>query len=294
MIVTRLEGGLGNQLFQYAVGKAVSLRTAEALAFDIREFDVVRETDTRRKPELHSFGLKMRIASRVECNLASGYNLVKAVLPERVIRRVWGRAANWVCEKGPESIEIVRRIGGSSYLSGYWQSEEYFSEFRNEIRNEIYSGGKNLVWQKEIANKIASSASVSLHIRRGDYVANPLTNAFHGTCSAEYYDRAVALISERVKEPCFYVFSDDIEWCRTNLHPGPHLAYVGPDASVSPAGEMMLMSMCRHNIIANSSFSWWGAWLNQHESKIVVAPRKWFNVEDPFDMQRIPSSWIRL
>jgi hypothetical protein len=145
----------------------------------------------------------------------------------------------------------------------------------------------------EIAQEIAVVNSVSLHIRRGDYASNPKTLSTHGTCSLAYYKEAIRKIIERVESPHLFVFSDDIDWARDNLNIDLPIRYVDHNRDSESFNDMRLMSLCRHHIIANSSFSWWGAWLNPHEDKIVVAPNNWFaNSNNTKDL--LPTGWFAL
>ena len=145
-----------------------------------------------------------------------------------------------------------------------------------------------------MAEQISSSTPVSIHIRRGDYVNDSHTNSVHGTCGLDYYQNAMKLISGRVDKPTFFCFSDDIEWAKNKLHAQYPIIYVDHNGLDNASEDMRLMSQCKHNIIANSSFSWWGAWLNSNPDKIVIAPTKWFQKEDYDTRDLIPAGWIRL
>ena len=136
--------------------------------------------------------------------------------------------------------------------------------------------------------------AVSLHIRRGDYVSNPVTNNYHGTCSLAYYKKAVLLLKEKIENPSFFIFSDDLLWARENLDFINDMTFIDLDKSIPDHEEMHLMSQCKHNIIANSSFSWWGAWLNENSDKIVIAPKKWFSDNTINTEDLIPAKWMRI
>jgi hypothetical protein len=182
------------------------------------------------------------------------------------------------------------------YLDGYWQSEKYFLDISKHLYSEFVLKQPLDKTNQEMMNQINDSKSnaVSLHIRRGDYVKNPKTALYHGICSLDYYRSAADYLAARLEAPHFYVFSDDLEWVSNNLEL-PYLMTLvdvnGPDRGAS---DMTLMMACRHNVIANSTFSWWGAWLNQHVGKIVIAPERWF-IEASLDTRDlIPASWVRL
>ena len=180
------------------------------------------------------------------------------------------------------------------YLEGYWQSEKYFKNIEHLIRSEFTPVTEPDNPTEKMADQIRSCVSVNLHFRRGDYVSNSTTNAYHGTCSLEYYHRAIRIIEENVKNPHFFIFSDDPDWVRENAdtgHPTTIVDLNGPDQDYE---DMRLMSLCQHHIIGNSSFSWWGAWLSTNPQKIVIAPKKWFNRMDINTQDLIPESWLQL
>ena len=133
-----------------------------------------------------------------------------------------------------------------------------------------------------------------MHIRRGDYVSNPTTNKLHGTCSLEYYHNAVDIIAAKVSNPHFFIFSDDHEWARNNFKIDYPLTFVAHNNAGKNYEDMRLMSLCKHHIIANSSFSWWGAWLGSNPKKIVCAPRGWFKDKSLNTNDIIPSDWSRI
>jgi hypothetical protein len=180
------------------------------------------------------------------------------------------------------------------YLEGYWQSPKYFFDIKNIIGYEFtVKTGPDQV-NKELMEKISQVEAVSVHVRRGDYVSNPATGNYHGVCSLDYYRTAVATITGRVRQPHFFIFSDDPAWAEKNL------SVIGPKTVIERNGpergheDMRLMSLCRHHIIANSSFSWWGAWLCEKTDKIVISPKRWFKKEDIDTKDLVPESWIRI
>lgn len=185
-----------------------------------------------------------------------------------------------------------------AYLEGFWQSEKYFKEIEDAIRKEFTLkkplGSTAALWAEKIR---AAGTSVSLHIRRGDYVTNSITHSYHGTCSKEYYARAYAEMIRRLgKNPEaveLFIFSDDIPWAKENLSFPSQIYFVSDDA-IPDYEEIALMSICRHHIIANSSFSWWGAWLDASEGKIVIAPEIWNAVRGMDTTDLVPSEWIRI
>jgi Glycosyl transferase family 11 len=187
----------------------------------------------------------------------------------------------------------IKNIPCDSYLMGYWQSEQYFADIANIIREDFTFKLPMSQQNAELAKQINQVNAVSLHIRRGDYANNPETMATYGLCSLDYYKEAIRYIVERVNAPHFFIFSDDINWVKNNLKIDYPYQYVDHNHGTESYNDMRLMSLCKHHIIANSSFSWWGAWLNRNPEKLVVAPQKWFanelNVDDLF-----PRGWITL
>jgi len=179
------------------------------------------------------------------------------------------------------------------YLSGYWQSEKYFDDVSGIIREEFQLKNEPAGLNLELVRAMRGSQAVSLHVRRGDYVSNPIAASYHGVCSLEYYRTAIKLIEEKVANPKFYVFSDDIPWCKENLRFPQPATYVDHNSD-EPFEDLRLMSFCKHFIIANSSFSWWGAWLSRNQEKIVLAPKKWFLTREKDDRDQVPANWIRI
>jgi hypothetical protein len=187
----------------------------------------------------------------------------------------------------------ITTVNAPCYLVGYWQSERYFKNVSDVIRKDFTFCQPLNEQNAAIAEQIGSVNAVSLHVRRGDYINNPKALATHGLCPHSYYEAAIRYIEERVVTPYFFVFSDDMQWVRENIKIDHPCYYVDHNHGKESYNDMRLMSMCTHNIVANSSFSWWGAWLNSHTDKIVIVPQKWFvnnnNVKDLF-----PSGWVVL
>ena len=179
-------------------------------------------------------------------------------------------------------------------LDGYWQSERYFAGVAGTLRRELTPHEPLDDANARLADEIQNVNAISLHVRRGDYVGNPHTNAYHGTCSLDYYYQAVAHIADRVERAHLFVFSDDHQWTVDNLRLNLPTTYVTANPASRGFRDMQLMSMCRHHVVANSSFSWWGAWLNAKGGKIVVAPKQWFAQSDNDTRDLIPSDWVRL
>lgn len=284
MIITRLMGGLGNQMFQYALGKMLAEIHHTKLKLDLSWFENFGES-TPRVYELGIFNIKEDFSSSLENYFFKNkvhFKYLKLNSKRHIIQQKF--------EFEPKVLNLPNNV----YIDGYWQSEKYFDQIEYIIRNEftfkLPLTGQNL----EISKKISDSNSISLHIRRGDYVLNPETNAHHGICSLEYYKKAVDLISSRIENPSFFVFSDDLNWARENLKIPFETIFIDWNTKENSYIDMQLMSMCKHNIVANSSFSWWGAWLNQNGKKIVIAPDKWLNDITKNTSDLVNESWIKL
>ncbi len=303
MIIVNLKGGLGNQMFQYACGRALSLRMKErgedgTLKLDATGFDRITSGETVRTFDLRSFN--------VDAPLASADEILRIKYPFGSISKAWRLFKAKVLRKFYINFDpAVLDRRGDVYLDGFWQTEDYFKDFEKAIRDDFTlakpPGATARDWFKAITE---NHNAVSLHVRRGDYVSDKATGEHHGTCDAKYYERALMDVAEKMDDrarvrgvlavPSLYVFSDDIEWARRNLSfPCPTAFVSSPD--MTPAEEMALMSACQHHIIANSTFSWWGAWLGQNPEKIVVAPKRWANEHnDDWYKDLIPPSWTRL
>jgi hypothetical protein len=175
------------------------------------------------------------------------------------------------------------------YMMGYWQSERYFLEQQKSIREDFRFRQAFAGFNAALAAEMSSSPSVSVHLRRGDYLSDQIMDV----CSLDYYRAAAKYIEESIGRPTYYVFSDDTDWVRSHVDFLPGATFIDHNKGLDSHKDMQLMSRCKHHIIANSSFSWWGAWLNPSPHKIVVAPSTWFR-HGRDDSDHVPSQWIRL
>ena len=292
MIIANLVGGLGNQMFQYAAGRALSLERGVPLRIDVGEFShhsihqgfelgrvfaapvaLIESADLYEVLGWRSFRPAMRVLSRPEARFIRGNSLV--------------------VEPHFHYFSGIKQVPSSCYLRGYWQSERYFSTASDSIRADFTFCLPMSEKNEQVAAEISSAKAVSLHVRRGDYVNDPHTLSVHGVCSLEYYGRAVRYVAERVTDPIFFVFSDDTDWVKKHLQINHPCRYVDHNRGQESYNDMRLMSLCKHHIIANSSFSWWGAWLNSGSDKIVVAPVRWFANNNRTD-DLLPDGWMRL
>lgn len=286
MVVSKLIGGLGNQMFQYAAGRSLAMSRNCELKLDVSGFD---NYSLHNGYELSLFNIEALIGSNDECSSLQR----QSTLYKFFTKKLGLKGKSYFAEKNFSFDSEFFNLNGSVYIDGYWQSYKYFESIQHQLRAELIPksplSGLNLL----VSEKISEVSAVSLHIRRGDYVSNKVTNKFHGCLGVDYYDRAIELINNRVSDPYYFVFSDDISWAKDNLNLKNNVEFVNHNTGKNSYEDMRLMSLCQHHIIANSSFSWWGAWLNPNLDKIVIAPKQWFAVErDTSDL--IPSSWIRL
>jgi hypothetical protein len=272
-VTSHLTGGCANQIFQYAAGLALARRLGVSLQLDISAYD---------SPDQHR---------HYSLDLFAGVDapLVRTLSGE-VIREEGLSYKPALFEKAPRKCSLV----------GYWQSENYFFPLRHELSRRLSPRQPLPSFQREIERQIreCGDRSVLLHVRRTDYVGNP----FHLVLPMDYYRNAASLIAATVPDPVFFVFSDDQEWCRANLHL-PYRTIVAEDADHTPQNgpsredaSLWLMRQCRHAIIANSSFSWWGAWLGPDANGgIVLAPKNWVGAawkDEPPDV--VPGRWARV
>jgi hypothetical protein len=289
MIIVKLIGGLGNQMFQYALGRRLSIERNVPFKLDATAFDTYL---------LHGYGLSYL---NVQAEKATRAEIDRFTLPSSRFRRTFEKLP-WT-GRYPVVRETSFRydprpldFGKSAYLEGYWQSEKYFDVAVDSIRSDFQVRapleGKNL----EVSRLAESTESVAIHVRRGDYAANPETLKVHGLCGLDYYRAAIEMLRSKLPEKKlhFFLFSDDPQWVRENLKLEFSSIFVDFNDATRNYEDLRLISNCKHQIIANSSFSWWGAWLNRNPTKVVLAPMKWFSTTANDTRDLIPASWNRI
>ncbi len=297
MIITLLKGGLGNQMFQYAMARRLALKHGTDLALDLRSLLDPAPGDSPRPFELGHFNIVAQPATlRDVVEMSGRYSgSIQRILVG--VRRLVGLArfrVNCYTERCFQFSPEELTMSDATYLDGFWQSERYFMDVEPHIRQEFTLRHLPCEDSRKLADFIESVEAVSLHVRRGDYITNPSTANYHGTCSLEYYRQAVDMIAGYLANPYFFIFSDDQSWVQSELHLSHPHSFVANNGPAHAHDDLWLMSLCNHNIIANSSFSWWGAWLNQYDKKIVIAPRNWFRNPDIDTSDLIPANWIRI
>lgn len=299
MIITRLSGGIGNQMFQYAMGRALALRNETELRLDTSSYELRREGAAQRAFGLQHFAVRAPVATPGDYATLSIPDLRNTSLLARAIRK-WQetldrllplRKRRIVIERGYVFSPNAFSAGPDCLLIGVWQSPKYFSDAEAVIRREFTLASPLSAGGAAMLERIKAAPSVSVHVRRGDYAGNAKTNAKHGTCPPEYYASAIMHVTKAVANPRFFIFSDDIEWAKKNLNLPQETVFV-PEA-IPDYEALVLMSACTHHILANSTFSWWAAWLNASPDAVVIVPKLWFasgtSAED-----LISANWLRL
>ncbi len=291
MVVIKLIGGLGNQMFQYALGRHLAEIHKTDLKLDISSF----ETYKLQKYSLGAFNIQEKFASQNEINdlIFRKSPFLKKLMRYFTKKNLW-HSPTYIKEKNLCYNYKILSMPDNIYLDGSWQSEKYFVDIAPIIHQEFSVKVPQKGKDYKLTKMIVECNSINIHIRRNDYVTNPITNKVHGTCHLEYYDRCVAHLADSIISPHFFIFSDDPRWVRENLKlsfPTTYVDHNGPEKNFE---DLRLMSQCKHHIIANSSFSWWGAWLSSNPNKIVMAPQKWYNDPAFNNIDLIPKNWIKM
>lgn len=293
MVIVKLYGGLGNQLFQYAAGLAIAVRNRVKLKLDITAFEVCK----LRKYSLMHFNIMEDFASASEIHdvrypFGRKISNLMYKMPESVFPRKYRR---YVCEQNTFKYDaMISKIKTPVYIDGYWQAEGYFHEITDQIRSHFIIKTLSNSINEAIASRIKQTESVSLHVRRGDYISNPDFNRVHGCCSLDYYQRAIEIIKSHLLNPTFFLFSDDLAWVKKNIKTDSETFIMDQNDPSHDYEDLRLMCLCKHHIIANSTFSWWGAWLSQFLKKIVIAPICWINDQSVDTRELIPHEWTRI
>lgn len=292
MIINRITGGLGNQMFQYATGRALAMRKKTAFKLDISGY----ARDPLRTFDLHIYDLRAEIATADEILALRGrtYRGLSAKIMSIVAPGKLKLPKTNIQEEGLAYHPKIHSLPDNVYLDGYWQSEKYFRDAAPTIRKELTLTAPIDEKNKKFLNQIQATISVSLHVRRTDYVTNAQKGgAMHAIVSLDYYRQAISYIKQHLPNPTIFVFSDDHQWVKDNLTFDLPTVFVDCNDSQHAQNDLRLMSACQHHIIANSSFSWWGAWLAEHPQQIVIAPKNWFN-DGISSVDLVPERWIRL
>lgn len=296
MIIIQLKGGLGNQLFQYAAGRRLAVKNNTELLLDLTYFN----SNDQPSPAhalygLHKFNINAQIAELPEIKQFYTNSFLEKIKRKAAAISGIGKIRR-VCEKEWFVFEPnVLQLPDNVFLWGYWQSEKYFKDIEDIIRKELSLkeplSPESAVVEQNIKNM---KNTVSLHVRRGDYVTNEKVNAYFGLCQPDYYNNCISILKNKLGALNIFVFSDDPEWAKNNIKSGNTLHFIEHNKAASTHEDMYLMSICKHNIIANSSFSWWGAWFNNNKNKTVFTPKQWIIAEGNLKLDVIPNNWSRI
>lgn len=285
-------GGLGNQMFQYAFCTGLNSRGYKTrLSFTCyfyfkhhNGFDLGRAFTLKLAPQQRLLAFMLEHGAFLHQN-----KLIKGITRRLAL---WHEAKQQLYKEKHEFITDPEVFTKQQVLFyGTWQSIEYFKQHADVIKQQFVFKQPKDAANKSIIEKINSTNAVSLHIRRGDYLKSHWQNSLHVIKDISYYKKAVAQIEASVKNPAYFIFSDDMQWVKENL-PLANCTYVDNNSGKQSFVDMYLMSLCKHNIIANSTFSWWGAWLNSNKNKIVIMPDKWMN--DNTCAGIFPEEWIKI
>lgn len=294
MIVVKLIGGLGNQMFQYAAGSALASLHDTKLYLDTSHLNIdSNNAYTKREFELGKLNINANIANQ---QILNNFNFneskwmlrLKKTFPKFFKKIIFN-------EHHFNFHKVFFDMPATTYLNGYWQSEKYFLNIKHKLISEFSLLKNSSEKTFSIEQQIKKTNSVSIHVRRGDFVSLKSATNFHGNLKLDYYKEAVDIIKSKIENPTFFIFSDDINWCCNQFEFLESKFFVDSlNLNTSAHDELALMQLCKHNIIANSSFSWWGAWLNLNPDKICIAPKNWFAVKNLNTADLIPKTWIEL
>ena len=290
MKIVNINSGLGNQMFQFAFYLSLKDKFKnEEVKLDISWFEVEKFHNGFELKKIFNINVNQSTKKENTILSRSGYTLLN-----RIKRRLLFKKKSEILESNEQQFNFLPDLygndGKNEYYRGYWQSYKYFDSISEIVKSHFiflpFSEKKNIDMSSFIENNM--ERTVSVHIRRGDYLNH---KSLGGVCTLEYYQKAIVKISEKIKNPIFIIFSNDINWCKENFNLS-NIKFVDWNSGELSFRDMQLMSICGNNIIANSSFSWWGAYLNQNNNKIIIAPKIWIENNDAEDL--IPNDWNRL
>lgn len=285
-IILKLNGGLGNQMFQWAFGSMLEEMTDAKLYLDMSYFS----NNYARQFQLDIFELKPKVITDFITKL-------KLAIIWKLRKNISGTSLFGYKIYSEPHLHFdtnISKIKKNTFVEGFFQSESYFKMIKGKIKEDFNFKQLPDEENQKIISKMMGENSLSVHVRRGDYVQKQRYQELFATCSLDYYKNAVDYITQNHPEPVIYIFSDDISWAKKNIRFPYKCIYISHNIGAKSYEDMRLMSMCKHNIIANSSFSWWGAWLNRNPDKIVIAPKKWFNDDTIIQTDIIPNEWVRI
>ncbi len=287
MIVAKLMGGLGNQMFQYSAARALALRNRTSVYLDLSFL----QKDPGGQYTPRNFELD-QLCGKFEIAGAEILEKFKTKTQNR-LSKLFSRksSSRFYTQQGHGYNKEFEKLEGDIYLNGFWQSEKYFESIRDLLPVELFPSGDLLYKKRELLGEMAGCNSVAVHVRRGDYASLKSAQEYHGVLGMDYYNKAIHLF-EADETTTFFIFSDDVQWCRAHFPKKKNIKVMKPE-SLSSA-DLFLMSHCKHNIIANSSYSWWSAWLNPNPSKKVIAPLHWFASAKEKNEDIYCRDWIKI
>jgi hypothetical protein len=290
MIITHVIGGLGNQLFQYAMARRIAYKNNLTLKLDISDFSTYKLHEFR----LNQFNIAAETATQEEIRkFIKNRNKIYLKLVRTYNSLLPFTLRSYLKERFFYYDSETTKLSDNIYLEGHWPSEKYFLDIEHIIRQEFTLKSEMDAYHQALKKQIENADSVSIHIRRGDYVSNHTANQIHGICPLEYYHNAIDVLTKKIENPHFFIFSDDPKWAYDNLKI-PYTTTMIQREGRRDYEDLILMSSCKHHIIANSTFSWWGAWLNPRQDKIVISPARWYQGADYDTRDLLPSSWITI
>lgn len=278
MLTINLKGGLGNQMFQYATARNLSLKYKTGIILNTEYFLNIPAKDVPRKYQLDLFNIDSQV--QIKETLSP---IIK--ISQKILLKVFGEKIQLFTAK------LFLNLKLPAYLNGYFQSEGYFMEIRDALLKEFAIKKELSEEAKKIKEVISKSEAVCINIRRSDYLRPDYAKIF-GKYDRTYYEKAISYIKNRVANPLFCIFSDDPKWVK-NEFKFDNIIFAGNDI-LKDHEQLYLMSLCKHNIITNSSFAWWGAWLNQNPNKIVIGPKQWLTNKTSEEMKILPKTWIQI
>lgn len=293
MIITRLAGGLGNQMFQYALGRSLAIKNDDTLKLDISHYANQSHIDTHRKYGLNAMKIDESIASELEIKKINYINASNLLIKKYFGKDKCFSYYSIVKEKNQYFDNEVLSKRGNIYLEGYWQSYKYFNGIKKFIYHDFQSKNAVNYSNPEISKWLKEKNFAVIHVRRGDYVTNNLAKDVLGALPANYYLKAATYIKKLRAIKRYVIVSDEIDWCRQSLSQveklGEVMYYAGNEIE-----DLNLMEHSAGNVLSNSTFSWWGSYLNRNASKIIISPKKWYKNSIYSDSDLIPPEWIRL
>lgn len=289
MITVRLQGGLGNQLFQYAFARSIATNRRLTFSLDTSLLSKSRAEITLRYFELSFFNYQGKIEKK------RSLSLLKFISRNKWIASLF-RLPYYYKEIPDTYDENFLNLPPDTVYEGYWQCYKYFQNISKILMDDLdkripLSSASELSLKKIIS----SHNSVAIHIRRGDYLTNPAAIKFHGALSMDYYSESISRVLNYLDKTHFFVFSDDPEWCKKNIKfKSNEVTFISHNTGANSWQDLILMSYCNHHIIANSSFSWWGAWMADQRhgvKRTIFAPKRWFYGADTNSVDRFPQHW---